>query len=86
MIISILMLLVVGLYCNLVIKILSVVDYEYEVNSMFLIHSLFKGANFLTFPFISLCALVLYFIIFNICELIAYKKGDRWFNKLKRNN
>lgn len=81
--ISIVMMLLIGLYCNLVIKVLSGSDYEYQVNSMFLIHSPFDGVNFLTYPFIAGIAIVAYFAIFNICELFAYKKGERWFNRIK---
>ena len=81
--ISVIMMFIIGLYNNLLVSVIGTVDYAYEVNSMFLIHSPFDGINFLTYPVIAIIALILYFIIFNICELIIYKKGNRWFDKIK---
>jgi hypothetical protein len=81
--ISIVMMLVIGLYCNLVFTVIHSKDLAYHVNSMFLIHSPFDGVPFLTYPFIASVALVFYFVVFNICELFAYKKGQRWFNRIK---
>ena len=82
-VISVIMMFIIGLYNNLLVSVIGTVDYAYEVNSMFLIHSPFDGINFLTYPVIAIIALILYFIIFNICELIIYKKGKRWFDKIK---
>ena len=74
---------IIGLWCNLVFE--SLVSYEraYDVNSMFLIHSPFEGLSFLTYPLISGIALPLYFGLFLICDLIAHKKGERFFSKRK---
>lgn len=83
-VISIVMMFVVGLYCNIVVRVLSGADYAYQVNSMFILHSPFDGVKFLIYPFIAGIAIVAYFIIFNICELIAYKKGERWFNRIHK--
>lgn len=80
---STLMMYVIGLYCNLLFEIIGSKDLAWQVNSMFIIHSPFEGLDFLTYPTIALIAIIAYFIIFNICELFAYPKGERWFNKLK---
>ena len=80
--ISIIMMFVIGLYCNLLITVIGSEEFAYNVNSMFLIHSPFEAVPFLTYPLISLVAFVLYFITFAICEMFVYKKGSRWYNRL----
>ena len=82
MVISVLMMYAVGLYCNLVFKVIASPEMAYDVNSMFIIHSPFEGVSFLTYPVIACVALVLYFILFTVCELFIYEKGERWFNKI----
>lgn len=82
--VSIIMMLVTGLYCNLVFRVLVSSERAYHVNSMFLIHSPFEGVSFLTYPAIALIALPLYFIVFAICELIIYKKGERFYNRYRK--
>ena len=71
----------IGFYCNLLIE--TLVDYQraYNVNSMFLLHSPFEALPYLTYPFISCVAFVLYFITFAVSEIFAYKKGLRWYNR-----
>lgn len=73
-IIAIMLMLFIGLYCNLVYRVLVSKEMAYQVNSMFLIHSPFEGVNFLTYPVISLIAIVFYFILFVICDFVANKK------------
>ena len=80
--ISIVEMLIIGLYCNLLFHALVSAEVAYSVNSMFLIHSPFDGLDFLTYPVISLIAIFLYFILFAVCELFAYKKGERFYNRL----
>lgn len=79
---SIIMMFVIGLYCNLLIETLVSYEYAYEVNSMFILHSPFEGISFLKYPFIALIALVLYFGLFAICELFVYKKEERWYKRI----
>ena len=81
--ISILMMAIIGGYCNLVFHALVSEAAAYDVNSMFLIHSPFDGLEFLTYPAIALIAIPLYFVIFVICDLCARKKGERFYNKIK---
>ena len=81
-IVSILEMLVIGAYCNLVFEVIGSADVAYNVNSMFLIHSPFDGAEFLTYPTIALIALPIYFTVFAICELFTYKRGERFYNRL----
>lgn len=83
-VISILMMLVIGLYCNLLYTVVVSEETAYNVNSMFLIHSPFDGLPFLKYPLISVAAILLYFAVFVIIDLIKYKKGNRWFNRIKR--
>lgn len=82
-IISILVMAVIGEYCNLVFHALASEEVAYDVNSMFLIHSPFDGIDFLTYPVIALVAIVIYFSVFVICDLCAHKKGRRFYNKIK---
>lgn len=81
--VSIILMYVIGLYCNKVFEVLVSVEKAYDVNSMFIIHSPFEGVSFLRYPVISLSALLLYFGLFSICELFAYPKGNRWISRLK---
>ena len=80
---SIVEMLLTGLYCNLVFKVLVSEAAAYDVNSMFLLHSPFEGAAFLTYPVIALIAIPIYFGIFTLCELIVREKGDRFYDRLK---
>lgn len=80
-IISIFVMAAIGCYCNLVFHALSSAEVAYDVNSMFLIHSPFEGLDFLTYPVIALIAVPIYFIVFVICDLVAHKKGERFYNK-----
>lgn len=80
---SIIEMLVIGLYCNLVFLVLVSENMAYQVNSMFLIHSPFEGVDFLTYPVIALIAIPLYFGVFAICECISYPKGSRFTDRLR---
>ena len=85
MVISVVMMFFIGCYCNLVFYVISTPERAFHVNSMFLIHSPFEGVDFLTYPFIALVALILYFIVFTVIDLIKNEKGNRWFNKINLN-
>ena len=80
-IISILVMGLVGGYCNLVFSALGSPERAYDVNSMFLMHSPFDGIDFLTYPVITLLAIPIYFVVFVICDLCAHKKGTRFYNR-----
>ena len=79
--ISILEMLVIGLYCNLVFSVLVSPERAYDVNSMFLLHSPFEGVAFLTYPVIALVALLIYFGLFALLELFFCEKGNRFYNR-----
>ena len=81
--ISVIMMYIIGLYCNKVFEVLVSVEEAYSVNSMFIIHSPFPSIPFLIYPVIALCALLLYFGLFSLCELYVYPKGSRWINRIK---
>lgn len=83
MLLSVIGMYAIGLYCNLVFRVLVSPEKAYDVNSMFIIHSPFDGLEFLTYPIIALVALVLYFILFTVCDIIKNEKGERWFDKLR---
>jgi hypothetical protein len=72
-IISVVMMGVVGTYCNLLFRVIGSEALAYEVNSMFLIHSPFDGVGFLTYPVIALIAIPIYLAIFVICAFFARK-------------
>ena len=73
----------IGLYCNLLLYALSSAEVAYDENSMFIIHSPFEALPFLKYPVIAVAGLLLYFILFNILEIIRFKKGNRWFDKIR---
>ena len=75
--ISILMMAIIGGYCNLVFHALVSEAAAYDVNSMFLIHSPFDGLEFLTYPAIALIAIPLYLAVFALCDLCARKRNKR---------
>ncbi len=82
MLYSVLGMLLVGLYCNLIFHVLVSEEMAYEVNSMFLLHSPFAGAEFLTYPFIATVALLLYAALFALLERIYLPKEKRFFHRL----
>ena len=82
--ISIVMMAVIGAYCNLIFRVLVSEDAAYNVNSMFLIHSPFDGVAFLTYPIIVLITLPIYFAVFAICDVCAHEKGERFYNRMKK--
>ena len=81
---SVLGMAIIGGYCNLVFRALVSEARAYDVNSMFLIHSPFEGLDFLTYPVIALIAIPIYFLVFVICDLIAHKKGERFYNRSQK--
>ena len=83
-IVSIIAMAIIGGYCKLGVYAIGSESMAYDVNSMFLIHSPFEGVEFLTYPVISLIAIPIYLAEFIICDLIAHKKGDRFYNKFKK--
>jgi len=80
MVLSVIGMYAIGLYCNLIFRVLVSAEKAWDINSMFIIHSPF-GPSFLRYPVIAALALVLYFILFTICDLIKNPKGTRWFNR-----
>ena len=82
MIISVLAMYAIGQYCNLIFEALVSAEAAYDVNSMFLIHSPFESAPFLRYPLIAAIALVLYVILFTVCDLIRLPRGARWFDRV----
>ena len=82
MLLSVLGMYVIGLYCNLIFKALVSYEKAYDVNSMFIIHSPFDGIDFLKYPVIAAIGMLLYFILFTVCDLVKNKKGERWFDNL----
>ena len=80
--VSVVVMYVVGLYCNLVYSVLVSEEMAYEVNSMFLLHSPFEGVPFLRYPFIAAIGLLIYFIVFTVCDIVTLPRGARWFNRV----
>ena len=81
---SIVGMLITGIYCNTIFSVMISREAAYDVNSMFLLHSPFEGVGFLTYPVIALIAIPLYLGLFTVCELFAYKKGDRYYNRRRQ--
>ena len=81
-IISVILMFIIGLYCNKIFEVLVTIDEAKNVNSMFILTSPFSSVPFLKYPFIAAVALILYFILFCICEFFVYPKGKRWYNRI----
>lgn len=80
MLMSVVGMYAIGLYCNLLLQVLVSAEKAWDINSMFIIHAPF-GPSFLRYPVIAVLALVIYFAVFTICDLIKNPKGHRWFNR-----
>jgi hypothetical protein len=80
---SVLAMYAIGLYFNVIFEALVSAEAAYDVNSMFLIHSPFEGVPFLRYPLIAAIALVLYFIVFTVCDIIRTPRGARWFDRVR---
>ena len=72
----------IGLYCNVIYMVLVSSDAAYNVNSMFILHSPFDGVEFLRYPIIALAAIVIYLVIFTVCDAITATRGNRWYNRV----
>lgn len=77
----IILMLITGIYCNTVLEVIGSWELAYDQNSMFLLHSPFEGVDFLIYPVIALIAIPIYFTLFAVCDLIKYKKGERFYNR-----
>lgn len=82
-IISVIMMYIIGLYCNTIFEVLVSAEEANSVNSMFILHSPFDAVPFLTYPIIAGCSLILYFVFFFVCEFFVYPKGNRWYSRMK---
>ncbi len=82
-VLSVLAMYAIGMYCNVIFEALVSAEAAYDVNSMFLIHSPFEGVPFLRYPLIAAIALVLYFILFTVCDIIRTPRGARWFDRVR---
>jgi len=71
--ISVVMMGIIGLYCTLVIWVLSSYDFAYIVNSMFLLHPPFGDSILLTFPFIGIVGIAVFAGIFYLEKIIIHK-------------
>lgn len=80
-VISVIIMHVTGFYCNLLFKVLVSEEAAYNVNSMFIIHSPFEAVPFLRYPIIAAVALVIYLIIFTVCDIITSPRKNRWYNR-----
>lgn len=70
----------IGLYCNLIFEVLVSPEAAYDVNSMFILHSPFEGVPFLRYPLIAAVGLLVYLIVFTVCDVILMPRGGRWYN------
>lgn len=75
MIFSVIGMYLIGLYCNLLYRVMISDEAAYDVNSMFIIHSPFDGLEFLRYPVIAAIGLLLYLALFAVCELIKRKRA-----------
>ena len=82
MILSVLAMYGIGLYCNLMFSALVSPQEAYDVNSMFILHSPFEGVPFLRYPIIAAMGLVIYLVIFTVCDMITTPRGCRWFDRV----
>ena len=83
MVISVLSMYVIGLYCNLVFTVFVSAEMASYKNSMFILHSPFEGLPFLRYPLIAAVGLVLYLVLFTVCDIIRLPRGERWFDRVR---
>lgn len=81
--ISIGLMFVIGVYCNLIFMVLVSVEEAHNINSMFILHSPFSSVPFLIYPVIALVALILYSVLLTMLEIFNYSREERWYNNLK---
>jgi hypothetical protein len=74
---------VIGLYCNLVFTVFVSAEMASYKNSMFILHSPFEGLPFLRYPLIAAVGLVLYLVLFTVCDIIRLPRGERWFDRVR---
>lgn len=83
---SVVSMLVIGMYCNLLFEAVTSHETAYNVNSMLILHSPFEEIPFLRFPIVSVFALVFYFMVFSVCEFFRYRKGNRWISRIRHDS
>ena len=80
MTIAVVAMYVIGLYCNLVFGALASPEVAYDQNAMFILHSPFEGLPFLRYPLIATLGLLLYCVVFTVCDILTTPRGSRWFD------
>ena len=82
LVIAIASMCLIGLYCNLTLEVLVSYEKALDMNSMFLLQTPFAPMPFLRGQIIAPVAIVLYFILFTVVDVIRLPRGERWFNKV----
>lgn len=81
LVIGVLVMGLIGVINNAMCWIIKGEEYAYEINSMFLLRPSYSKISWLKYQIIAPAALVLYFGVFVILDLIFYKKGNRFYNR-----
>ena len=80
-VIAIVMMGILGVCNNLIAYAIGGKEFAYEINSMYLIRPSYEGISWLKYQIIVPIALILYFGVFNLLDLLLYKKGNRWIQR-----
>ncbi len=80
LVIGVLFMGLIGVINNTMCWIIKGEEYAIEINSMYMLRPSYSKISWLKFQYVVPAALVLYFGVFVILDLIFYKKGNR-FNK-----
>lgn len=81
LVIGVLVMGLIGIINNTMCWIIKGEEYAIEINSMYMLRPSYSKISWLKYQYVVPVALVLYFGVFTIIDLIVYKKGNRFYNR-----
>ena len=81
LVIGVLIMGLIGIINNTLCWIIKGEEYAIEINSMYMLRPSYSKISWLKYQIVVPIALVLYFGVFVILDLIFYKKGNRFYNR-----
>ena len=81
LVIGVLVMGLIGVINNIMCWIIKGEEYAIEINSMYMLRPSYSKISWLKYQIVVPIGLVLYFGVFTIIDLIAYKKGNRFYNR-----
>ena len=81
LVIGVLIMGLIGIINNTFCWIIKGEEYAIEINSMYMLRPSYSKISWLKYQIVVPIALILYFGVFVILDLIFYKKGNRFYNR-----